>query len=301
MLKVLLDTNIIIHRENSIVSNYNIGHLYKWLDKLHYTKLIHPYTKEEIEKYKDKAAQKNFSVKLEAYELIKAISEPTEEFLKSLIDQDKTENDKIDTTLLFYVYSGKSDILITEDKKLINKAKKIGIDKKVLSIDQFIEKVTEENPVLVDYKMLKVKKELFGNINLSSSFFDSFKKDYKEFPDWFNKKSEEEAYICKDDKDEIIGFLYPKLEDVNENYDNITPKFNRKKRLKVGTFKVLSTGFRLGERFIKIIFDNAIQYGVEEIYLTMFESREESQVLSDLLIRWGFIKHGKKIRLMAKK
>ncbi|MDR1926532.1 MAG: hypothetical protein LBQ13_02465 [Endomicrobium sp.] len=263
--KVLLDTNIIIHRENSIVSNYNIGHLYRWLDKLHYTKVTHPYSIKEIEKYKDKSAQESFSVKLEAYERIKVVPEPTEDFLRNFTNSDKTENDKVDNALLFYVYSDKADLLITEDKKLINKAKNIGVSDKVLSINQFITKATEANPALVDYKALSVKKELFGNIDLSKPFFDTLKKDYNEFPSWFSKKSEEEAYICKDDKDNILGFLYLKPEDENENYDNIKPKFDRKQRLKIGTFKVLSTGFRLGERFIKIIFDNAIQYGVEEI------------------------------------
>jgi hypothetical protein len=41
-----------------------------------------------------------------------------------------------------------------------------------------------------------------------------------------------------------------------EKYD-ITPIFEMKRRLKIGTFKVNSTGFRLGERFLKIIFDTA--------------------------------------------
>ncbi|MDR1087477.1 MAG: hypothetical protein LBL16_04530 [Endomicrobium sp.] len=292
MPKALLDTNIIIHRENFRPSNYNIGHLYRWLDKLHYTKVVHPYAIQEIEKYNSRKVQESFSIKLEAYEHIQVVSEPTADFLKNFTEQDKTENDKIDNALLFYAFSGKADILITEDKKLIGKAEKICIKDKVLSINQFIVKATEENPALIDYKMLAVKKELFGKIDLNSSFFGSFKEDYKEFFDWFNKKSEEMAYICKDDKGDMLGFLYLKIED--ENYGNITPFFDKKKRLKIGTFKVLSTGFRLGERFIKIIFDNAIQYGVEEIYLTMFEYRDDLQVLADLLVKWGFVKYGKK-------
>jgi predicted nucleic acid-binding protein len=294
MLKALLDTNIIIHRESPKVSNHDIGHLYRWLDKLQYIKLIHPRSVKEIEKYKDKSVQENFSVKLEAYEYIKVVDKPTEDFLKNFENEDKTTNDEIDNCLLFYIYLGKADLLITEDKKLIGKAKKIGIKNKVLSINQFIVKATEDNPGLVAYKALAVKKELFGNINLSSTFFDSLKEDYKEFVDWFNKKSEEEAYICKDDNNDILGFLYLKVEDANENYSNISPQFDRKQRLKVGTFKVCSTGFRLGERFIKIIFDNAIEYKVQEIYVTMLENREELQILSDLLCRWGFSKHGKK-------
>lgn len=43
-MKALLDTNIIIHRENTKVTNQSIGLLYYWLDKLHYEKMIHPYS-----------------------------------------------------------------------------------------------------------------------------------------------------------------------------------------------------------------------------------------------------------------
>ncbi|MDR3256771.1 MAG: hypothetical protein LBT18_03910 [Endomicrobium sp.] len=62
----------------------------------------------------------------------------------------------------------------------------------------------------------------------------------------------------------------------------------------IGTFKTLSTGFRLGERFIKIIFDNAIQNRVDGIYVTMFENRKDLQRLSDLYIQWDFLEVVKK-------
>ena len=50
--------------------------------------------------------------------------------------------------------------------------------------------------------------------------------------------------------------------------------------------------FRLGERFIKIIFDNALQRKVDEIYVTLFTDRGELVALEELLYRWGFVFHG---------
>lgn len=67
------------------------------------------------------------------------------------------------------------------------------------------------------------------------------------------------------------------------------------RRLKVGTFKIESTGFRLGERFVKIIFDNALQRNVDEIYVTLYTDREELSALAALLKRWGFTNYGVKI------
>ena len=92
-----------------------------------------------------------------------------------------------------------------------------------------------------------------------------------------------------------MGFLYLKTEYEDENYSDIIPPFSPKKRLKVGTFKVESSGFRLGERFVKIIFDNAIERKVEEIYVTLYTNRQELLALKSLLERWGFFEYGKKV------
>jgi predicted nucleic acid-binding protein len=292
MTRVLLDTNVVIHRENDKASNYSIGHLYRWLDKLKYDKIIHQYTIDEISKYEDEERQESLSIKFNAYDIIKTIKTPTKDFLSVVGKNDDTPNDKIDNCLIFEVYSNRVDILITEDKNMLIKAKLLGIRQKVFSINEFIAFSTAQYPQLIEYKMLAVKKEYFGNIDANSHFFDGFKRDYKEFSKWFSKKCDDEAYICKNDMGDLLGFLYIKPEDEKESYGDITPVLSPKKRLKIGTFKIESTGFRLGERFIKIIFDNAIQYNVDEIYVTMFEGRKELSALSDLISRWGFCKHG---------
>lgn len=49
-MRALLDTNIIIHRESMQATNYSIVQLYYWLDKLHYEKLIYPYSVQELRK-----------------------------------------------------------------------------------------------------------------------------------------------------------------------------------------------------------------------------------------------------------
>jgi hypothetical protein len=65
-----------------------------------------------------------------------------------------------------------------------------------------------------------------------------------------------------------------------------------KNRLKIGTFKVTANGFKLGERFLKIIFDNAFRKKVSEIYVTIFNKRSEQERLISLLKKWGFIFYG---------
>lgn len=306
MVRALLDTNIIIHRENTKVTNQSIGLLYYWLDKLHYEKLIHPYSMEELMKYGDVQMRELYNVKLESYVEMKTVATQSKQFKEVLKESSKSDNDEIDNQLLYEVYCKRADILITEDRKMRNKAKALGIANKVYSINAFIEKVTSENPDLINYKVLSVRKEYIGNIDVANVFFDSLRESYYEFDTWFAKKSDEEAYICRSDKDLILGFLYLKTEDFDSDYHDIEPVFKPKKRLKIGTFKIESTGFRLGERFIKIIFDNAVERKVDEIYVTLFEDKQELIALEGLLKRWGFFEYGikssngKKERVLVK-
>ncbi len=291
-MNILLDTNIIIHRESNVALNASIGNLYYWIDKLKLNKYIHPLSIEEIKLHADKELVETILVKIESYNIIKIQTQLDPKLIEILKPYSKTENDYIDDHLLNEVYLKRIGLLITEDRKMLRKANDLNIKNKVISIDQFIEVARSKYPEFVNYKMLSVKKKYFGEIDINDVFFNSLKSSYSEFSDWFNKKCNEEAYICMNDN-EILGFLYLKLEE-SENYYDISPAFHKAKRLKVGTFKVESTGFRLGERFIKIIFDNAIQYNVDEIYVTIFEDKEELLALIDLLEKWGFCKHGSK-------
>lgn len=285
-MRILLDTNIIVHREASKIYNKDIGLLFNWLDKLHYEKCIHPVTIDEIKTYKDNDVVDTMKIKLENYNALKTIS-PDSPQISTLRASDKNVNDSNDTTILNELLNNRVNYLITEDKGLHRKAKSLDIQDRVYKIDSFIEKLNFENPDLTDYKVLSVKKEYFGNIDINDSFFDSFKEDYREFAAWFNSKADKESYVCLIEG-EVKAFLFLKVEDKDENYIDIAPSFEPKKRLKIGTFKVTSTGLKLGERFLKVIFDNALINRVDEIYVTIFDKREEQQRLVDLLEEWGF-------------
>jgi predicted nucleic acid-binding protein len=294
-MKALLDTNIIIHREASKVINQDVGILYRWLERVNYTKCVHSLTITEIEKHKNQQTVETFQIKLDSYEQIEIPSPLQAEVITISRKIDVNENDKNDTQLLNEVFVGRVDILITEDKKIHKKAHELGIEEKVFTIDSFLEKTFGEHPDLVNYKVLNVQKLKFGRINFSDDFFTSLKEDYIGFDKWFIKKYDEEAYITVNSNNGLLlSFLFLKVEDKNENYSDITPVFTPKKRLKVGTFKVINNGFRLGERFMKIIFDNALKNKVDEIYVTIFNKREDQRRLIDMLEQWGFILWGKK-------
>lgn len=297
-LKVLLDTNIIIHRENNKLTNESIGLLYKWLDKLHYVKCIHQCSIEELHKCKNKEYVELLDVKIKSYEFLEKFDEPDYEFMSKLASKFpiKSENDRVDNQLLYEVYRQRVSLFITEDNKIIDKAQILGIIDKVISIDDFILSCQEKYKELKEYKFNSVYPVKFGQIDVNDKFFNSLRNNYGgiKFNEWYARKSDEKAYIHYNAFNELSGFLYIKIEEKDEQYNDIEPKFEPKRRLKIGTFKVVSTGYRLGERFLQIIFDNAINSNVDEIYVTMYDNTEELHRLKETFINWGFKEHGLK-------
>ena len=103
-MKILLDTNIVIHREAVTAVEEDIGVLFRWLDNLHYTKCIHSVTVEEIEEHEDPKVRKSFKVKLGNYNVLKTTA-PMSESVRSVTEPlDKNQNDLNDTIIINELY-----------------------------------------------------------------------------------------------------------------------------------------------------------------------------------------------------
>ncbi|WP_205739383.1 hypothetical protein [Halocella sp. SP3-1] len=115
---------------------------------------------------------------------------------------------------------------------------------------------------MIKLDMNAIQRKKFEELDLNNEFFDSLKADYPGFEKWFLRKAEDEqsAYVLEDNG--LQGFLY--LKEEKEEDSSITPHFELKRRLKVGTFKVNAHGTKVGDRFIKLIID--------EMYRKKYES-----------------------------
>lgn len=140
---------------------------------------------------------------------------------------------------------------------------------------------------ILNYRDMDLEIKPFSELDIDDTFFDSLKNSYPEFPQWFNKKraNGESAYVFFDEEGKIIDFLYLKIE--KEIMDDVTPVLPIKKRLKVGTFKILPRHTRRGERFMKKIMDRAIADDVDEVYVTIFP-KPELNYLIRLFESYGF-------------
>lgn len=138
--------------------------------------------------------------------------------------------------------------------------------------------------------MKNLKYCTFSEVDIADPFFNSLRGDYGEkFDAWFARKAAEMAYVFYKRKGEIDGFLYLKIEE--GEVTDVEPPLPRGRHLKVGTLKINPHGTRLGERFVKKIFDHAIFSEVNDIYVTVYRKHD---ALIDLLKRYGFDEHGKK-------
>lgn len=140
--------------------------------------------------------------------------------------------------------------------------------------------------------MSNIQEKYIREIDTTNSFFDSLRIDYNEFDTWISKKAlaGEKAYTLVDNG-QIVAFLYLKIENPVDNKD-INPKLNDSLPwLKVGTMKINAHGTKLGERFIKKIFDFAVSNNIYNIYVTVFAKHAP---LIALLKKYGFIEYGTK-------
>ncbi|MFO0610574.1 MAG: hypothetical protein U0324_45855 [Polyangiales bacterium] len=135
----------------------------------------------------------------------------------------------------------------------------------------------------------EVTRRPFSQIPLADPFFDSLREDYPGFDRWFLSKATEPAYVFIGENGGVEGFLYIKEED--GAVTDVEPPFPAAKRIKIGTFKVLPHGTRLGERFMKKALDHAIAADVRGIYVTVFPKQVR---LIDIFKKYGFTKVAEK-------
>ncbi|MDD3149922.1 MAG: hypothetical protein PHV68_03730 [Candidatus Gastranaerophilales bacterium] len=293
-MRILIDTNIIIYREDYKVVPKNLSDLMNVLGKLSHLILIHPLSKEEILKDNDEKRKEINLSKISSYNEIEnpPILNNSSEFALKL-GKIKRENDYIDNNLLYSIDKNVANFLITEDKGILNKSQKIGLESKVLTIDDaliyfnsFIEKdiLNQIEPFIY---------ENCHNININDDIFTSLKSEYEEFESWWTNKcclKGRKAWVCNDSNNNINAILIYKIE--NGNFSECEPSLKGDRLVKICLFKVSSNikGNRVGERFIKMAIDFAIKNDIYSLYLTHFTT--ENDQLVSLINKFGFYKYG---------
>lgn len=128
----------------------------------------------------------------------------------------------------------------------------------------------------------------FAEINLQDPFFQSLRADYPGFDEWFERKSNQDAFVQYVDN-QLAGFLYLKME--KNCVEDVMPPIYADRILKIGTFKIDAHGTKMGEQFIKIIMDYASNEKADICYVTIYQKH---QSLINLVEQFGFKLYGTK-------
>jgi len=248
--------------------------------------LIHPLSKQEVRRYENDEGRKKAESKLATYmELdFPEYPKPSDDTFRIQIPEASDFNERVDNCLLYSAYENRVDILITEDKGIHTKARRLGIDDRVFTIDEgrdFFETNTEKVVGLPSIQKLTV-----DELNIDDPIFDSLKNEYDNFVGWFEGHPERDAYVSWGPNEKIGAILILKPDEAEEIGDN--PKLSKKERLKISTLKVAEErrGSKAGELLISIAIREAIRHGLEEIYLT--HRIKQSDYLVKLISQYGF-------------
>jgi len=284
-MKVIFDTNILIHIEDHKELSEKLHDLLKLFRAYGHKEFIHPASLKDINNDKDENRKKVILSKINGYPVIEIPPKATNVFL-SLVRASSTSNDQNDAEILFAIQKNTADFLITEDYGLQKKAIRANLEDRVFSIDSALDYFKN----LYARKVIShplLKEDFLHNLDIEDPFFDSLKEDYKDskFRKWFKEKSIEgrKCWFYKED-DEIKALLMLKEED-DEPIETF-PQIPAGRRLKIATLKVDLSGFKLGELFLKMAFQYCINNQIFETYLTRF--RKEDDVLINLIENYGF-------------
>src|SRR5208283_53095 len=102
-MRVLVDTNLIIGREDHVVLDEDLSNLYRLLNEHSVQLLVHPVTSEELERDRDPERRKVILAKLPTYAVLDQPPSPELEFRRRS-GEGPRPNDARDTLLLFALH-----------------------------------------------------------------------------------------------------------------------------------------------------------------------------------------------------
>jgi rRNA-processing protein FCF1 len=287
-MRVLIDTNIIIYREDNKVLTDNLQFLMRSLNDLKNEVVVHPFSIEEIKRDSDEIRRKISLSKVQTYSPLENPPSFEKDIgFTSIVKPRKDPHDHVDNALLYSVCKNAVSFFITEDKELHKKAFKLNIDEQVLSIAEAVNVFKTQKPPSTPPAILKEK---VHNLNIDDKIFDSLKEEYPKFEEWFEKiKLQGRDCLVYRNYDDSLGALliYKDENEVIGLKDKILPA---KERMKIATLKVSSNGYKIGEFFLAWATKYAIKNNFEEIYLTHYSKPEDYLVY--LIEEYGFLHVG---------
>jgi GNAT superfamily N-acetyltransferase len=281
-MRFLLDTNVLIPLEDSqlplapsLASFVRLAHLHG------HVLLYHPASEDDIREDRNVDRRNQTLERLGQYERLDARPE-----CPWNVDGMRV-NDARDNEILYALSLNAANGLVTEDRRIHDKAKKLGITNPIYTIqtanDQLLRlhrQVVVSLPNVIEVPLYSLTPQL------GTPFFDSLREAYP-FDEWFARKAQAgvRAWISNDEAGEVGAIcIYDRQTRERITDEMVLPG----DALKLSTFKVGDThrGRKIGELFLKAAFRYATEHGLEHIFI--HGDMDKHHFLFELLVDFGF-------------
>ncbi len=289
-MRILLDTNILIGREDPRLPPEGLAELLRILNENKVALLVHPASVSELERDPDAARRSSVLAKVASYAKLEQPPLAPSAFTDAIGGVTRA-NDRTDALILYALQSDAVSFLLTEDRGLLQRASRVGLQDRVLTIRAGLEYFSALFAKALPPSPLVLKQSPLHALNLGDSFFESIKSDYDGFESWYRRCAQEgrECIWLEGENGGNDALLIYK--------DETEPLIGRpsKRRLKICTMKVAETRSRqrVSELLLSWVLRYADENGFTEAYLTIFP-RHELQVA--ILETFGFSDVGEKGR-----
>jgi ribosomal protein S18 acetylase RimI-like enzyme/predicted nucleic acid-binding protein len=281
----LIDTNVIVGLEDNHTVQPAFAALISLASKHRVGIFVHEAARDDIERDRDLDRKRISLSKLAKFQILQKVRRLEQANLEVLFGPLRKANDVVDATLLHALHIGAADFLISQDRRLHDRARRHSAElgRRVLFVPDAVQLLrTTFEPVepLVRY----VEEVAAHTIPVDHDIFDSLREDYPGFDDWWREKCVKEHRPCWVVEDNGIAGLIVRKDETASNTD---ATMGGDKILKICTFKVRPErrGVKLGELLLKKVFWFAQVNRYDLVYLTTYDGQV---ALIDLLEFYGF-------------
>ncbi|OWY15565.1 GNAT family N-acetyltransferase [Thioclava sp. F34-6] len=286
-LRYLIDTNVFIGLEDDREIDPNFSHLLQLASKHSVRIFVHEAARDDIARDKDTSRRRISLSKFAKFAPLSKVRGLTTSELSRKFGYLRKANDVVDATLLHALSLDLADFLVTEDRKLHERARKHAPELSdrllfVADATSLLESIYEPIDVPIRY----IEEIEAHAVPLDDPIFESLRDDYDKFDEWWKKCVSELRkcwIVARPGSQGIAGILVRK--DEASRYSDAT--LSGTKILKICTFKVApeNRGIKLGELLLKQVLWFAQTNGYDLVYLTTYPKQN---ALIELLDYYGF-------------
>lgn len=292
---ILIDTNIIINLEDHKEIDKPYADLSRICNQFGITLYSHEASRDDVERDKDPERKRISLSKLAKYPCIRR-TPASKADKESKFGSIKSQNDDVDTDLLVSLDLNIADLLVTNDRALINRVSGTSLETRVLTLPDTVTRLQSlYGSLSADFK--HVQDRTCNQFDPNDPFFKSLETDYPGFRKWYHNCMSKQRPCWVIMQQSGIGGLIIYKPEYRSNADDAQELeqlgVTGDKVLKLCLFKVDQniSGEKFGEQLLKKGMDHAHRNHFDSIYLTVFPKH---QTLISLLGKFGFQKCGTK-------